>query len=214
MLREKLLRYLETFRINLWLSHGLNMLLALLFLALSPMIFSLNNLNYEESARICEQYLSVIGIFLLTPIFRPESDPAIREVVSSKYTSQVGIYLTRIVMAVITIILYAIGFVLYLKVNDSMVVLWDYIIAAFATALFLGSMGLLAYGISDQLVLGYMVPVGYIMLNLFTANQYVKKFYLYSLMKGSMDEKYWLLAGASVMIVCVLIIKIIKKKKV
>ena len=26
------------------------------------------------------------------------------------------------------------------------------------TALFLGSMGLLAYGISDQLILGYMIP--------------------------------------------------------
>ena len=73
MLRENLSRYLWILQINLWLSHGVNMLLAFLFLALAPIIFSINDLTYSESARITEQYVSVIGIFLLTPIFRPES---------------------------------------------------------------------------------------------------------------------------------------------
>lgn len=213
MLRENLSRYLRILQINLWLSHGVNMLLAFLFLALAPIIFSINDLTYSESARITEQYVSVIGIFLLTPIFRPESDHDIREVVESKYTWQIGIYLIRIGMAVITIILLTMGFIFCMKTNNSMVVLWDYIFATSCTALFLGSMGLLAYGISDQLILGYMIPLGYILLNMFTGKKYVKKFYLYSLMKESMEEKYWLLVGAILMILATLIYKCLLAKR-
>lgn len=213
MLREILSRYLWIFRINLWLSHGVNMLIALLFLVLAPAIFSINNLDYSESARLVEQYVSVIGIFLLTAIFKPESDHAIREVVESKYTWQIGIYLTRIGMAITTIILFITGFVFCLKANNSMVLLWDYIFATFCTTLFLGSMGFIVYGISDQLILGYMAPVGYIMLNLYTGNRYVKIFYLYSLMKGSMDEKYWLLIGAILMVLVTLIYKWLQAKR-
>ena len=213
MLRENLSRYLRILQKNLWLSHGVNMLLAFLFLALAPIIVSINDLTYSESARITEQYVSVIGIFLLTPIFRPESDHNIREVVESKYTWQIGIYLTRIGMAAITIILFTMGFIFCMKTNNSMVLLWEYIFATSCTALFLGSMGLLAYGISDQLILGYMIPLGYILLNMFTGQQYVKKFYLYSLMKESMEEKNWLLAGAALMILVTLTYKWLRKKR-
>lgn len=213
MLRENLSRYLGIFRISLWLSHGVNLLIALLFLVLATAIFSINNLDYSESARLLEQYVSVIGIFLLTPIFRPESDHSVREVVESKYTWQIGIYLTRIGMAIITIILFITGFVFCLKANNSLVLLWDYIFATFCTTLFLGSMGFMLYGISDQLILGYLAPVGYIMFNLYTGNRYVKKFYLYSLMKGSMNEKYWLLVGAILMILATLIYKWLLAKR-
>lgn len=213
MLRQSLSRYLGILRVNLWLSHSVNMILAFLLLAMAPLIFSINDLGYSESARVIEQYLSVIGILLLSPIFRPELNKDIREVVESKYTSQIGVYLIRILLAFITIILFSMSFIFLLKANNSLVQQWNYIFAAFSTALFLGSMGMLAYGITDQLIIGYMLPLSYFLFNLYSGDRYVKKLYLFSLMKGSMAEKHWLFATAITMIIVTLVFKWIQGKR-
>lgn len=213
MEKEDLSRYLWIVSKNFWLSHVFNLLLACVFLMIVPLIFGINDLEPAEAAKLLEQYGAIIGIFLLTPIFRLEGQKNIQEVIESKYTSQTGIYLVRILMAVLTMAAYILIFILWLRANNSMLPVLIYTFGTFATSFFLGSLGLLAYGISDQIILGYMVPFVYILFNLFTGSRYVKNFYLYSLMKGSLKEKYWLLASAILMVTLTLIIKWVYSKR-
>lgn len=70
-----------------------------------------------------------------------------------------------------------------------------------------------AYGLSDQLAIGYMLPSAYYLTNMFTGSMYVQHFYLFSLAKGSFDEKYWLLVGGVILIVLTLIVKKIQRQR-
>lgn len=213
MEKEDLSRYLWIISKNFWLSHVFDLLLSGVFLIIAPLIFGINDLESAEAARLLEQYTAIIGIFLLTPIFRPEGQKDIREVIESKYTPQTGIYLVRILMAVLTMAAYILIFILWLKANNSTLPVVRYAFGTFATAFFLGSLGLLAYGISDQIILGYMAPFIYILFNVFTGSRYVQNLYLYSLRKGSFQEKYWLLASAILMVVLTLVIKWVHSKR-
>lgn len=212
MLRENLTRYLTVTKKNYWFSTGLNVLMAMLLLVLIPILFGINDLDGRETAKVLEQFVTLIGIILLTPIFRPEQQKDIREVVEAKYTSQTGIYLIRILTASLLILLFITSFIGWMRINHCSFPVKDYIFGTLSTSLLLGSMGLLTYAISDQIILGYMLPIGYFIFNLFTGDRYVKKFYIFSMTKGSFEEKYWLLGAAAMMVFGTLFIKWIQRR--
>ncbi|MEC0241163.1 hypothetical protein P4H66_15025 [Paenibacillus dokdonensis] len=58
-----------------------------------------------------------------------------------------------------------------------------------------------------------MLPIAYYLTNMFTGSKYVQHFYLFSLAKGSFDEKYWLLVGGMILIVLTLIVKKIQRQR-
>ncbi|HKL98283.1 MAG TPA: ABC transporter permease [Mobilitalea sp.] len=212
MPKEKIARYLKITEKNLSITLIINVFMSLMFLMIIPIFFGINDLERIDSLKILEQFVSIIGIILLTPIFRPEGNKDIREVIESKYTSQTAIYILRILMSVVTILLLIWCFSAWMEANRSVIIMWDYVMGTFATAMFLGSLGLLVYAISDQLILSYLCTGGYLIFNLFTGSRYVGKFYLYSMMRGSMEEKYWLLGASVLMLVITLFVKYIISK--
>lgn len=78
--------------------------------------------------------------------------------------------------------------------NDCHFTVGAFIFGTFATAYFLGSLGFAAYSLFDNMVVGYMLPLGYYMLNLFSGPE-LGNFYLFSLANGSLSEKCWLFGG-------------------
>lgn len=188
-------------------------MLSLLLLTFTPIVFSIRNADYIWAARICEQFVVIIGVIILVPLFSPEEEGGIRETVESKYTPQSYVYIIRILTSLLIIV----GLITLIV---ELLILWGgsfnqgaLIAGSFATAFFLGALGMFVVSVSGQLMAGYMVPIVYFILDMMTKGKYTKKFFLFSLLKNSFIEKYYLLAAALVLVVMSLLAYIVKKNR-
>ncbi|GGF59465.1 ABC transporter permease [Paenibacillus albidus] len=182
------------FKLTLWA----NFLLALALVLGTPVLFGIQYLDSRASSFVLERFLSFTGIILCTPLFFPEQDNSVKELVESKYTPYTGVLLIRLMLALTVLLCLVSSFIGVMLLNHCQFAAGPFILGTFATALFLGSLGFLAYSLSDNLVTGYILPTVYYTLNMFSG-QKLGNFYLFSLSKESMNEKYWLLGGAVVL---------------
>ncbi|MBB6630335.1 ABC transporter permease [Clostridium algidicarnis] len=189
-----------------------NIGVAAVLLFILPFIQGVENLDPVSSAICLENYVSVIGIILLVPIFAPEEATEINEIVTSKSMSQCKIYGVRIIIGLISIFILVTAFTLMLKHNNCDFPLLKYILGTFLSAIFLGSVGLFTSAISRSTIFGYMGSIIYLILNIMTKNKYVGKFYIMSMGHKGFNEKYWLLAGSAILILASPIIKFLKRK--
>lgn len=174
------------------------LVLALLLLGLVPVLFGIDGLKGEEAAVPLEMFAALLGIVLLPPIFQPEQESAVRELIASKFTSLDAIYGLRAIMAIVMLSLLLLGLSLVMLMNGSDFPILRYAAGTFAGAYFLGALGLLAYSMTSQIAVGYMVPLVYYVFNLFGADNF-GPFALFSISKvNSFVEKYWL-AGAGML---------------
>lgn len=177
------------------------------------MIFSISNLDSTIAAKLCEQYISIVGIVLLVPIFSPEEEVGVKETVETRYTSQLYIYVVRIFIAIFMMILLIGLAVFILTICGGIFNAGTLLAGTFATALFLGSLGLFIAAVSRQLTAGYMVPTVYFIMDMMTKGKYTKDFFLFSLINNSFREKYYLFGAAVVFIVASLLAYIIGKRR-
>jgi hypothetical protein len=182
-------------------------ILSVLLLLLTPFVFGTANVDAKSAAVPLEMFVSLIGIILLTPVFLPEQSGSIRDVVESKATASVFVYSIRIGIALFSMSALIAAFVLYMKGNGCTISLVSAVFGTFSSSVFLGALGLFVYGLSDTLIVGYMAPMVYYMLNLFGGKKYFEKLYLFSMSSGNMSEKYWLISVGIVLILSVLLVK-------
>ena len=182
-------------------------ILSVLLLLLTPFVFGTANVDAKTAAVPLEMFVSLIGIILLTPVFLPEQSGSIRDVVESKATASAFVYSIRIGIALFSMLALIAAFVLYMKGNGCTVSRVSAVFGTFSSSIFLGALGLFIYGISDTLIVGYMAPMVYYMLNLFGGKKYFGKLYLFAMSSGNMSEKYWLISVGIVLILSVLLIK-------
>lgn len=173
---------------------------ALMVALLTPLIFGISSLDKEHAARPVEMLLSLTGAILLTPIFLPEQNENIRDLIRSKKVDYLNICIMRVIYSIFTLALIIGGFVLTMGFCESDVTLQHWV-GGFASALFLGALGFLAAGVSGNAAVGYMVSMIYYIAN-FSLRDKLGKFFLFSMAAGSFEEKYWL-AGASVALILV-----------
>lgn len=188
------------------------MVVAVVLLFIIPFIQGVKNLDPVSSAICLENYVSIIGIILLVPIFAHEEENEIDEIVVSKSMSQSKVYGIRVIVALISTFILVTAFTLMLKYNNSDFPLLKYILGTFLSAIFLGNVGLFTSAISGSTILGYMCSIGYLILNMMTKNKYVGNFYIMSMKYRSFDEKYWLLAGSFILIFMSILIKLLRRK--
>lgn len=172
----------------------------------------MKNLDPIYSAICLENYVSIIGIILLVPVFAPEEEKEIDEIVVSKPVSQLKVYAYRVIISLVSIFFLLGAFMLILKYNNCEFSFIKYMFGTFLTAMFLGSIGLIFSAISTSTIFGYMVSIGYLILNMMTKNKYVGNFYIMSMRYGSFDEKYWLLIGSIVLILSAVTLRYLKRK--
>lgn len=189
-----------------------NLALSIFILLLTPVLFGINDLDAKATAVPLEVLVSLIGIILLTPVFAPEQKTEIREVVESKYTSYISVCILRTVTLLGISFLLITFFVLFMQASGCQITLSKYIFGTFAESLFLGSMGLLAYGISNNIAVGYMMPTVYYSLNFGGGSENLGKLYLFSMAKGSFEEKYWLFGFGVLLIILTFLFKSIVQK--
>ncbi|MGN7493279.1 hypothetical protein ACTHPF_19185 [Paenibacillus sp. SAF-054] len=200
-------------KFNLKLAWLNNALMAAVWIGIIPLFAGIRHLDAPASAVVLEKFAALTGIILMTPLFMPEQNRDIRDLMHSKTTPQTGVQLIRLLLALVTVLVLIWGMAAWMQMMDSHFPAARYIGGTFATAFFLGSLGYAAYGLSDQLTIGYMLPLAYYLANMFTGSKYVGHFYLFSLGNGSFNEKYWLLAGGIVLLLLTLGVKELQRRR-
>lgn len=169
-------------------------LLALGVLLVTPILFGLNNLDERLSAQPLEIMVPLIGIILMTPIFMPEQNESIRDVVRARKTSYYLVCFLRLLVAAVIMTVMTAAIVLYMKRCGSAVTFRHFAGAA-ASAAALGSLGFFAAALSDNAVTGYMAALIYYIINFFLKEK-LGVFFLFSMTFGSFSEKKWLIITA------------------
>ncbi|MCM1022581.1 MAG: hypothetical protein NC395_00800 [Prevotella sp.] len=125
-----------------------------------PAAFTVSSLTAREAAQPLELLLSFAGTFLLTPVFYPEQNENVRDLIRSKRTGYLSVCLARVICAsaALAAITGAVVFVMYL--NESAVT-WRHFAGGYASALLLGSVGFFASAAGGNVTAGYMASVIY-----------------------------------------------------
>lgn len=201
--------YKEIIKSNLRHNFLPHFALAVLILLLTPVIFGISCLDEKAATVPLEMFVSLTGIILLTPIFLPEQSDDISDVVRSKYTSHLTVWMIRVIYSLTALVILIFGFTLIMRICGSEVTIMNALGALF-TAVFLGSLGLFSSGVSRNIAVGYMVPMLYYVVN-FAGGNKLGNFYLFSMAQGSFNEKYWLLSGS--ILVTVILFVILKQRE-
>lgn len=180
---------------NLWIPF----LICILLLIVSPLFLGIENLTEPETAKVLEYYAVFISIILLPAVFLPEQDKDIRDLLSSKYTPMAKLYGIRIIQAIIYLMLLLGIYMCVLKAGNCEFAFLKLYMGELATMVFLGGMGIFFYALTDQVVVGYMIPLLYYMLNITISPNKIKGLYLFSMSIGKYEWK-WTLGMAGVVL--------------
>lgn len=183
-------------KINLKHHIPLHLLVCILLLGISPLLMGVANLSAEDTAKVLERYVALLGIILIVPVFLPEQDKNLRDLVYAKYRSASSVYLIRLLGNGCLLALFLGGYLWMLRRGNCTFPTAAYFLGTYAEMLFLGSIGLCCYGLFDHLVAGYMASMVYYITALGSGPKYLKMFYPFSMSMGSYTEKFWLAAAA------------------
>ena len=173
-------------------------ILALGVLLITPILFGLNDLDEKLAAQPLEIMLPLVGVILMTPVFMPEQNESIRDVVRARKTSYHLVCFLRLLLAAVIMTVMTGAIVLYMKHCGSEVTFRHFSGAA-ASAAALGSLGFFAAAFSDNAIAGYMASLIYYIANFFL-KQKLGVFFLFSMTFGSFSEKKWLIILSLVLI--------------
>lgn len=187
-------------------------ILSIVFILVAPALLGIKYLDETATALVLEKYVAIIGVILITPLFFPEHDKSIAEVVESKYISPHAIILSRLILSLVVLFALIAIIAMVMRFEKCEFPILKYIWGTFISALALGSIGFFGAGISNNIIVGYFLAICYYLLNT-SLGKKLGEFYLFSMSKGSFEEKYYLLAAALLLIAITFIVNQIRYKK-
>jgi hypothetical protein len=185
-------RFIKIGKANLRYNLYPHILLSILLLCVSPFVLGVENLDPVRTAQVLEMYVALLGMLLLTPLFLPEQNKEIKDLVESKYTPATFVYLIRVVEAVICLAILIGIYIMILKNNNCTFPEMRFYLGTLAEALFLGGMGLCSYSFFNQIAIAYMLPMVYYILSFGSGKKILGNFYLFSMAYGGYREKWYL----------------------
>ncbi len=188
-------------KVNLRYNFLPHLITAFIIVLLAPVVFETDSLDAKLSAQPLEMFLCLAGAVLFTPIFLPEQDENIRDLIRSKRTNHLAVCALRVAYSAAALAAIVGGFTLFMRACESAVSL-EHFLGAFASALFLGVLGLVGAGISGNVTVGYMTTMVYYIVN-FTLKEKLGNFYLFSMSTGEGGGKLFLYAVSLVLIAIV-----------
>ena len=183
-----------------------HLLLTLLLCLYAGFVVSFRNLTAGQSAKVIEMYVIFVGILLLTPLFMPEQDKEIWRLTQTKKTPMWQTYVIRLVIAVLLCMGIVAVFLSIIKGSNSQVEFTKMWLGGISEVIFLGSIGYVVSGITNQVVLGYMAAVMYYAVNI-GAHDKFKALGLFQMAAGTYDFTGWMLAAAGVLLVAAIVIR-------
>lgn len=210
MRQISMLRLWGILKVNFRLCIQNNLLLAVLYLLIVPVLWGIENLDEVHSAKCLERSVILIGIILIVPLCSAEQKCAIREVVFTKKMPQQTILYIRIVMAVIMLVLLTGVFAQIMITKNCIFPYMSYVMGTVISESTLGSIGFLAAVLSDSVIAGYLVSTGYFLFNYLGNISGTNVFCLFSMGTGNFIIKIWLL-GISILLITVALLYLNKK---
>ncbi|MDE6502454.1 MAG: hypothetical protein K2L10_10255 [Ruminococcus sp.] len=186
-------------------------ILAIAVAVLTPVVFSISTLDARNSAQPLEMLLLFTGTILLTPIFLPEQNPEVRDVIRSKKTDYLIVCMIRVMYSIVAIMLITGIFILIMKHNECDVT-FRHFIGGFASALFIGTAGFTVAGLSNSISAGYMTSMVYYSANIGLKDK-LGIFYLFSMSSGEDFKNKYLLILLSLIIITTVFIYLKKSCK-
>ena len=202
----------EILKTNFHLSIQNNLLLAILYLLIVPVLRGIENLDEDHSAECLEQSVILIGILLIVPLYAAEQKRTIREVVLTRRMPQWMILFIRVVMAMIMLVLLTSVFAKIMTMKNCTFPYVSYVIGTVISETALGSIGFLVAVLSNSVIAGYLVSIGYFLFNYLGSISDTNILYLFSMETGNFITKIWLLSISVLLIIVALFYS--KKKKV
>ncbi len=125
-------------------------------------------------------FLPPTGLLLLTPLFLPEQDEKILDVIRMRNTPLTLLFGVRAACGLLFLLALPAGALLFLKLLhcETMPGLWS---AAVSASLFLGGLGAFCYALWENLPAAYLVPVLYFILCAMTGRERMKEWGLEAL---------------------------------
>lgn len=189
-------------RHNAWL----HILVCAAMLLFSPLVLGIQNLDQVQSAKVLETYVALIGIILFTPVFLPEQNRDLRDLITSKYTRITEIYCIRILLSLTAAVLMVATYMTVMKSGSCEMEFGKYFFGTMAEIIAFGGLGVFAYGLSDNLIIGYMAPLVYYAAAIGMGAGYLKKFYPFGMIID-FQTKYWLLTAGIILMAAGVIIR-------
>lgn len=172
---------------------------------LTPVLFGTTNLDSKAAAVPLEMLISIIGIILLVPIFQPEQDDEIKDIIASKYIDSTYVYIIRVAYSVIGIILLVLIFSLFMLLCGCEITA-ELVCGTIADAMFLGAIGLLASAVTNNLPVSFMVSLLYYVINI-TMKSKLGNFNLFAMMNGNYKPNSYLFVVSIIFITISILIK-------
>lgn len=194
-------RYLKLVKVNF--KHHLfpHIVVAAGMCLLAPFIMGVRNLDLFLTAKVLELYVSLLGIVLLVPIFLPDQDKDIRELVKSKREPLELLHFIRTGQSLLILCIFVVCFLVFLQQGNCVFPFGKYFYGTMASCIFLGGLGVFVYSFVDNLPIAYMVPILYYILCYGGGQKYLGKLYLFSMLRGTVEDKiYLLILGVLMMI--------------
>ena len=179
-------KYLEITNVQLKHNVWKHLLISAGLLAASPLILGISNLDAAESAKVLETYVALIGIILFVPVFLPEQNRDLWELVKAKYTNITSVYLIRVGLSLLESVLLVLVYIGEMEIGR-------YFFGTMAEIMAFGGLGIFAYAVSDNLIVGYMIPLGYYIAATGAGYKYLGKLYPFGMLQD-FTTKYWILA--------------------
>lgn len=189
-------RYCQIEKMNIMHYTLPHVFVCIFLLCISPLLMGVENLTAADAAKVLERYVALIGIIMLTPIFIPEQDKSIRELVYVKYTKSTHVYLIRMTGNILILAVFLGVYIFMLRQNQCEFPVLRYYFGVFAEILFFGGLGLFFYGLADNLVIGYMAPMVYYIIATGGGERYLRMLYPFSMSMGRYGEKICLFIAA------------------
>lgn len=183
-----------------------HLLITLFLCVMSGFFVSFQNLSPEQAAKVMEMFVMFTGILLFTPLFMPEQNREIWLLEKAKKTSMWQLYLVRILEALMLLAIIVTVFIGILFLGNSEFEVGKLWIGSFVEILYLGAVGFFVSGVTNQVVLGYMVSILYFIGNI-GGSRFFGKLALFQMMKGDFTFIPWMLAGAVVLLTAGIVIR-------
>lgn len=186
-------------------------LAAVLIALLTPLVFNIHALSGREAAQPLEMLLPFAGAVLLTPVFLPEQNASVRDVIQSKKIPWLFVCLIRVLCSIAALVLITAVFIMAMHHCESDVTVRHFV-GSLASSLFLGSLGFAFAGLAGSVSAGYMAAVIYYIANIGLKDK-LGVCYLFSMCAGNtFSGKYWLLSLSALTIAGVFFLLHLKYK--
>lgn len=203
--------YAKIIQVNLKNNYIIPFLTTMAVCCLTALLFNIKALTAVAAVTPVELLLCFTGIMMLTPVFLPEQNPAIKDVIRSKQADYVMVCFIRLIYSIVTVVLVNFIFIQIMKMQESQVGMY-HILVAVSGALFLGAIGFFVSGVTENTTLGYMISMGYYLIN-YSVKEKFGIFNMFSGAKGTYEDKMWLLLWAVLLIALTFIYIKIKSKR-